>query len=244
MNEIKLSPRLNAAAEFVREGKTVADVGTDHAYLPIYLVSCGKTPRAVASDINEGPYRRAADNVRAYGLCDRIYVLHCSGLDGIERYSPQDIIICGMGGELIASILEGAPWTKNGNIRLILQPMTHPEALRGFLLGNGYRIVDERLVKEDRIYQIICASYGDGTSSDCEDSLCNERVFSGDTDSPYNGAELLVGRINARRRTPLFFELAQNQIKTQMKIKNSKKGDVSAQERLIFEIQELTDDRS
>ena len=103
MHEIKLSPRLAAVASFVGTG-SVADIGTDHAQLPIWLVQNGR-PRALASDINEGPCQRARVNIYQWGLHGKIKVKCCAGLDGIEDFSPDNIVIAGMGGELITSIL-------------------------------------------------------------------------------------------------------------------------------------------
>lgn len=161
-SNIKLSRRLAAAAEFVREGSFVADIGTDHAYLPIYLCESGRIRGAVASDVNRGPAERAKAHVAAYGLSEKISVCLCDGLDGLESYAPEDICILGMGGELIVSLLSRVPWLKTEGKRLILQPMTHPEAVRSYLLDDGFSIVDEVLVEDDKIYQIICAEYTGG----------------------------------------------------------------------------------
>ena len=137
----------------------LSDVGTDHAHLPIYACGHGICPRAVASDINRGPVENARRNIAAAGLSDRIATVCTPGLDGIEKYVPEDITIFGMGGELIASIIDAAPWTRDPAIRLVLQPMSHAEILRAYLLENGYLILDQTLVKEDKVYQIICAEY-------------------------------------------------------------------------------------
>ena len=114
--QTNISKRLSAAADFVRAGACVADVGTDHAYLPIYLAKTGKIRGGVASDINEGPYLCAKKNIAAEGLSHIITAVHTAGLCGIEKYAPTDIMICGMGGELISKILEDAPWVKNEKI--------------------------------------------------------------------------------------------------------------------------------
>lgn len=185
----KLSKRLRAAARFVREGAFVADVGTDHAYLPIALCIEGKARGAVASDINEGPILRAKEHILEWELCERVDAVLTDGLCGIEKYEPTDILILGMGGELIADIIARAEFTKKGGIRLILQPMTHPEILRRFLLENGYAIVDETLVSDEKIYQIICAEY------------------SGRSDASYSRAELLLGRINTERKDSLLYDV-------------------------------------
>ncbi len=189
MNVPNISARLLAAAKLVREGSFVADIGTDHAYLPIYLCSKGKIRGAVASDINQGPLERAEINVKEYDLEDKIALHLSNGLDKINVYAPDDIVICGMGGELIAEIIDKAKWTKNENIRLILQPMTHAEKLRGFLLSNGYAIVDETIVREDKIYQVICAEYRGASDS-------------------YSELELIFGKHNIERYTEEFKEYA------------------------------------
>lgn len=156
----EMTPRLLTAASFVRSGATVADVGTDHAYLPIYLVSAGIANCAIASDINEGPLARAEANVRKYGLSDRIALRLTPGLSGIEAYAPTDILICGMGGELIASILEATEFVRDASIRLILQPMSSAKELRLWLASNGFEIIEERFATEkEKLYVVLCAQY-------------------------------------------------------------------------------------
>ena len=164
-----LSPRLRTALPYVRAGHLLADVGTDHAYLPIHLCEAGiLTPvtaangarmAAIASDVNQGPVDRATEHIAAAGLSDMILPLRTDGLVGLEVYNPTDIIIFGMGGELIASILAASPWTLTGDRRLILQPMTHAEKLRAFLIENGMTLIGETLSQEGhRLYQTICAA--------------------------------------------------------------------------------------
>jgi len=165
---IKLTPRLMTAVPFVRQGRLTVDIGTDHAYLPIYLCETkrltpvtagnGEVLCAIAADINRGPVERADEHIAAAGLTHRIRTVRTDGLSGLEVYDPDDVIIFGMGGELIASILAAAPWVCVPGKRLILQPMTHAEKLRGYLLSAGYAIVGETLSQEgERIYQTICA---------------------------------------------------------------------------------------
>lgn len=180
-NTLKLSRRLLCAAAFIREGAFLADVGTDHAYLPIALCLEGKLRGAVASDINEGPVERAKENIKKYGLDGKITVRLSDGLRGIEEFSPDHVAILGMGGELIARILSDAPWVKSEKIRLCLQPMTHPELLREYLSSNGFFVADEEIVEEDgKIYQLILA------------------VYSGKGEE-YGEEELLLGKINIRK---------------------------------------------
>ena len=165
---IKLTPRLMTAVPYIRPGRLTADIGTDHAYLPIYLCETGKlTPVparngevlcAIAADINQGPVDRADQHIAAAGLTRAIRTLRTDGLRGLDVYDPDDVVIFGMGGELIASILGAAPWVCAPGKRVILQPMTHAEKLRAYLLEAGYAIIGETLSREgDRIYQTICA---------------------------------------------------------------------------------------
>lgn len=159
-NPTRPDARLETAVGFVRDGSFIADVGTDHAILPIWLCHIGKIRGAVASDINEGPIRRAEENIRACGYENMIKTQLTDGLDGISGYSPDDIIIFGMGGELIARILSDAEFIKRPGVRLILQPMTHAQNVREFLSENGFGIVGQVLSRDDgRIYQTICAEY-------------------------------------------------------------------------------------
>ena len=158
-NPIPLSRRLRAAAELVRKDAFLADVGTDHAYLPLWLLLEGRIRGGVVSDIHQGPIDRASAHLRTYDREGRLSAVLCDGLSALESYQPEDICILGMGGDLIARILSDAPFTKREGVRLILQPMTHPETVRRFLLSEGYAIVEETLVKEDKIYQIIAAEY-------------------------------------------------------------------------------------
>lgn len=187
--ENKADARLLVAASFVRQDAVVADVGSDHAYLPIYLVQNCIALRAVASDINEGPIENARANVNEAGLSDKIETVLVDGLAGIEKYAPTDILICGMGGELIAKIINEAPFTRDKRIRLILQPMTKQEKLRAYLIKAGYEIVSEKLCFEGgKIYQCMCAEY-DGVPR------------------TYSEAELLLGRHNIEEKSELFFKL-------------------------------------
>ncbi|MBQ4509656.1 MAG: SAM-dependent methyltransferase [Clostridia bacterium] len=156
---LKISERLCTAASYVRDGAVVADIGTDHAYLPIYLALENKITRAIASDVNEGPISKARENISKYNLDNTIDTCIANGLDGINKYSPTDIVICGMGGELIVQILESSEYIKKQGIRLILQPMTMVKELREYL-QNGYSAIAENVVFEDnKLYQIICVEY-------------------------------------------------------------------------------------
>ena len=143
-----LSKRLSLAASMVREGAFVADIGTDHGYLPISLLRCGKVRGAVLTDINEGPLKRAERNVIAAGLRHKVDLRLTDGVRGLENMGITDIVICGMGGELIAEILSAAGGLRDRSLNLILQPMTRPEKLRAWLFENGFAIPEERYCTE------------------------------------------------------------------------------------------------
>ena len=160
MEQIKINDRLLTAVPFVRNGKRFADIGTDHAYLPIYLVNEGIVNFAIAADINQGPLDKAQENISKYGFEESIKTVLCDGLAKINPDSVDDIAIFGMGGELIVKIIDEAAWLKDGDKRLIVQPMTHPEKLREYLARNGFFILGETIsFDRGKIYQTICASY-------------------------------------------------------------------------------------
>lgn len=158
--EITLSPRLLTAAAMARPGAAAADIGTDHAYIPAYLVSRGICPRAIACDIRQGPLENARATLKKYHLEEKIALRLCDGLANVSPGEAEDIYICGMGGDAICEIISGAPWLKDKKSHLILQPMTRAVQLRAFLFTQGYSILDERAVTEGRhCYTVILAAY-------------------------------------------------------------------------------------
>lgn len=157
---LELTPRLQLLADWVRPGAKLADVGTDHAYLPVWLSIHGRVTAAIASDLRAGPLERARKTGLTYGAEGIDYRL-CAGLDDILPEEADTIVIAGMGGENIVSILSAAPWTADGAHTLLLQPMTHAEDLRAFLAKHGYAITREALVRDrGTIYPVIEAAAG------------------------------------------------------------------------------------
>lgn len=152
-----LSERLRAALPYIDQGDVVADIGTDHAYLPIYLVLSGISPIAYACDINEGPCLRARENAEKYGVSDKILISKRNGICGLESERIDKFTIFGMGGELIASILDEVPSLPIGT-KFILNPMTKAASLRSYLSSHGFSILADSYARADgKIYQIIFA---------------------------------------------------------------------------------------
>ena len=142
-------------------GTRLADVGTDHAYLPVWLRLHGRVVSAIACDLREGPLARARETGRTYGA-DKIDFRLGDGLTVVSPEEADTIVIAGMGGENIAAILASAPWTADGVHTLLLQPQTRAETLRSFLAGNGYAIRREALVRDrGAIYPVIEAGRGE-----------------------------------------------------------------------------------
>ena len=161
MKQLELTPRLRAVAELVPHGAAVADIGTDHAYLPVWLLLEGKITRAIAADLCEGPLARARLTAKEYDCNENITFRLCDGLSGIAPEEADTIVIAGMGGETIAAILEQAPWTKNEAYTLILQPMSAQNDLRRWLWQQGYGIRNEKIIREgDKLYNILFVKYG------------------------------------------------------------------------------------
>lgn len=156
----------------VRRGISVADIGCDHAYVSCRLVELGISEKVYASDVREGPLQCAKSNVERFGYKDKITVRLADGLCGIEDFSPDDIIIAGMGGELIADILNRCQYVKQGSVHLILQPMTCSYELRKYLCENGYEILSESLCRDSgRIYECISCRYCGNAQSYSEGDL-------------------------------------------------------------------------
>lgn len=157
---LELPPRLQLLADLVPQGVRFADVGTDHAYLPVWLRLHQRVVSAIASDLRKLPLERAKETGRIYGA-DHIDYRLCDGLADISPQEVDVIAIAGMGGENIASILAAAPWTADGTHTLLLQPMTHAEDLRIYLADHGYQIIKEALVYDrGTIYPVMVVQAG------------------------------------------------------------------------------------
>ena len=223
-NLILPDTRLRSAVPYLKRGGSVIDVGTDHAYLPIYLVSEGISSRVLACDINRGPILSACKNIAAAGLADKIDTLQTDGLHGTESFGADDVMVFGMGGDLIVRIHSEAEWIRQASVGLILQPMTRAATLRAWLLKNAFEIVGESITYEDKFYQTIAARY------------CGKS-------SEYSPVELLLGRCNLTERPLLFEGLVRHEIRVLNAIVKGKSqslsADVSEELSMIAQLEEL-----
>ena len=164
-----LSLRLSTIASLVPKGAFVCDVGTDHGFLPIFLTESEKARGVIATDINEKPLKKAEENLKKWGA-EGITLRLCDGLSGVKKGDADTVIIAGMGGELIATILGACDYVKEKHI--ILNPMTHPELARKWLYDNGFEIINDIIVSDSRHhYSVFDAEYSgtfrEYTQTDC-----------------------------------------------------------------------------
>ena len=155
-----MDSRLELITTMVRPNSCVADIGTDHGHLIVELVRRQIAKSGYACDINKMPLEKARRAIKEAGLSDVITPVLCDGLSGLESYPIDHFVIAGMGGELIASILERSPFQGKTGIRYILQPMTKPEKLREYLYTNGFEMLEENCATEGRFtYSVMLVTY-------------------------------------------------------------------------------------
>lgn len=155
-----LNNRLLLCAEMVRRGAKIADIGTDHAYLPVWLVRTGIAASAIAADIKAEPLKAGELTVKKYHAEDLVQTRLCDGLDKISADEADDIIIAGMGGETIVGILSKAPWLQDAAKRLILQPMSKHELVIAYLYENGFKLKEHSCtVADGKVYTAFSAEY-------------------------------------------------------------------------------------
>jgi len=161
---VTLDRRLKQVVTYIPEGSILADIGSDHAYVPCFAIQQGIVKRAIAGEVNRGPMEAAQAQVALIGATNEIDVRLGDGLAVLEEDEATCVTICGMGGSLISSILEAGK-TKLGAVeRLVLQPNVDGQHVRLWLLSNGYRLVEETIVEEnDKVYEILVGERGEET---------------------------------------------------------------------------------
>ena len=219
-----LTPRLKKIADLIPLGSTIADIGTDHAYLPSYCILNDICKSAIAMDINKGPLNSAGQTVSNYGIEDKVELRLSDGIEALKKGETDVIVIAGMGGLLIKNILsKDMHLIKEGTL-LILQPMLAQKELREFLYETGNSVVDEYLAKEsDKIYNIIVAKAGQKTS--------------------WEKSDILIGK-NIKENSPdLYKHYIEKQIRILTKIINGQKMAVNTDAKILeasaFELQML-----
>ena len=170
---ISLSIRLSVIADMVPSCSVLADVGTDHGYLPVWLLQQGRVKHVFASDIHQGPLRKATETAELYGVSEWMETILADGLQFPNADQAEVITICGMGGETMISILDAAPWTVAQRRRLILQPQSKLAELERWLRENKFAIEDARLCIDGGIRYLALSVLGGAVwDHSAEDMLC------------------------------------------------------------------------
>lgn len=206
---MELSKRLQAVASFVTAGYGLADIGTDHAYIPIELVRSGRIPEAIAMDVNRGPLERAQENIREHGLTEKIRTRLSDGFAGLEPGEADSAVIAGMGGGLTIRILKEGQHTVASLRECILQPQSEIEKVRAFLLEEGFLFIGEDMVEEDgKYYPMMKVVPPHGSE---KESLWDE-------------TELRYGRYLLRERNPVLRQYLERERRIREQISESLKG--------------------
>ena len=205
----------------------IIDVGTDHGFVPVQMALCGFNGNIIATDLREDPLMKAKKYAREKDVFNRIEFYCADGLEECSRQLFDTIVISGMGGDTICRILDRAEWLMEPGYHLILQPMTHPEVVRYWLVHNGYRIDCELLSAEaDHYFQIISSVFGENKS--------------------LSDAEYLIGSSAGRREDPLYQKLILHQIwilnkkcEGIIRGENSKESELNFLRQILAQLKEL-----
>ncbi|MFI3172447.1 MAG: class I SAM-dependent methyltransferase [Eubacteriales bacterium] len=204
---MELSQRLQAVSDMIEPGKIVADIGTDHGYIPIYLIQSGKCTRVFAMDINEGPYLRAKYHVAGYGLDKQIITRQSDGMKALCAGEATAIIIAGMGGGLVIKILDQDRRLWGDLQEIVLQPQSEIDRVRTYLSENAWKIIEENMVYEDgKYYPMMKAIRGQ--------------------DTPYTKAELQYGRYLIKGKHPVLIQFINKEIAVKEEVVKSLKNKV------------------
>lgn len=210
---MELSKRLNAVASLVSDGYRLADIGTDHAYIPIYLTETGRIPGAVAMDVNRGPLLRAEENIRVHGLEAKITTRISDGFAALKKGEADTAVIAGMGGPLTIRILTEGAETVNSLRECILQPQSEIEKVRAFLLEEGFFFLREDMVEEDGKYYPVMKVVPGAAEPEMRVS--------------WNETELRYGKILLEEKNPVLKEYLQREIRIRTQILEGLRGNDS-----------------
>lgn len=234
---MQLSKRLQAVANLVGETGIVADVGTDHGYIPVFLVSSGKAEHAIAMDINEGPLLRAKEHIRQFHLEEQIQTRRSDGLIGLQPGEAEVLVIAGMGGALMMRILDEGKKTAHAATRLVLQPQSELLSFRRYLAEQGYLITAEDMVYEDgKFYSMMAAVWaGDDARDNCARA---------DVQGAQAQASLRYGALLISDRHPVLFRYLEYQRGQKQKIlksleKNARQDVTERKTQVLLELEEI-----
>lgn len=217
---ISLTSRLSAVASLVKGGGIVADIGTDHGYLPVYLLENGVVKGAIAADINKKPLENAEKAVKASGYEDKINLRLSDGLNAFQKGEADEIIFAGMGGTLIAEKLREIPWVKDGNIHFVFQPQSRAEDLREYLYSNGFSIIQEVATHEGRRYYIAF-----------------DAVYTGEV-KPFTQGECFTGELPCTEDAVIHLKKQLSRLEKRYDALNLKGEDTSSLSQIISHIKE------
>ena len=202
MNAMELSKRLQAVADLVSEGQIVADVGTDHGYIPIYLLETKKCEKAIAMDINKGPLLRAKEHIAEHGLNQKIQVKLSDGVKALSAGECDCVVVAGMGGALAVKIMEEGREIFKSPREFVLQPQSELAKVRQYLWENEYCVIAEDMVLEDgKFYPMM-------------------KVKSGSS-NPYTQVELRYGRELLMQKHPILKIFLEKEMQTKEMIRGN-----------------------
>lgn len=205
---MKITKRLERVASHISKGSIVLDIGTDHGYIPVFLVKKGVSPSAIAADVNKKPLDKAKELIAENKMNDKVETRLGSGFEIIKDGEVDEVIIAGMGGVLISDLITAAGELPKKLKKLVLQPMQAQKELRKYLLKNGYEIIEEELVKEDgRIFEIIVVEYKGQDFSDGMEEIDFE-----------------ISKKHRNQNNPLFIEFLERKIHEEESILEKIKG--------------------
>lgn len=205
---MKITKRLERVASHISKGSIVLDIGTDHGYIPVFLVKKGLSPSAIAADVNKKPLDKAKELIAENKMNDKVETRLGSGFEIIKDGEVDEVIIAGMGGVLISDLITAAGEIPKKLKKLVLQPMQAQKELRKYLLKNGYEIIEEELVKEDgRIFEIIVVEYKGQDFSDGMEEIDFE-----------------ISKKHRNQNNPLFIEFLERKIHEEESILEKIKG--------------------
>ena len=224
---MELSKRLRAVASFVTAGYRLADIGTDHAYIPIELVRTGHIPQAIAMDVNQGPLERAEENIREHGLSAQIRTRLSDGFSALEPGEADSAVIAGMGGGLTIRILREGERVVSALRECVLQPQSEIEKVRAFLLEEGFLFIKEDMVEEDGKYypmMKVCPPAGKTGRASA-------------TKETWDETELRYGRYLLQEKNPVLRQYLEREIRIKRQILEGLQGQDST--RAVSRMQEL-----